>query len=368
MVYADVDGNIGFIAAGRVPIRGPDNDLSGMAPAPGWDARYDWQGFIPFEELPQAYNPEAGRVVTANQKITPPDYKYFVSSSWELPYRSGRIGELLAAQPKHSRQSFATMQHDRRSGMARDLLPLMMKGVPANAPSGSVASMLARWDGDMDATRPEPLLFHAWYRELTRLVYADELGPDLFRDYWERRPQFMLNVLNNKDGQARWCDDVTTPAVETCDTQIAAALERAVAMLKASYGDDPAKWRWGDAHYSHSRHQPFAKNKWLSRIFDIFEPADGDSFTVNVGSNRIADEEFPFQSTHAPSLRAIYDLAAPDQSQFIHSTGQSGNRLSPFYASFAGPWARGEYVPMTTKRVEVEAGAIGTLQLQPQAK
>ncbi len=105
--------------------------------------------------------------------------------------------------------------------------------------------MLAKWDGDMDATRPEPLLFNAWYRELTRLIYADELGPELFADYWEQRAGFVLNVLSDKDGQSRWCDDVTTPVRETCDTQIAAALERAVTGLKTEFGGDPSRWRWG---------------------------------------------------------------------------------------------------------------------------
>ncbi|MEJ0044961.1 MAG: penicillin acylase family protein [Rhodospirillales bacterium] len=121
-------------------------------------------------------------------------------------------------------------------------------------------------------------------------------------------------------------------------------------------------------HYSHSRHQPFSKNKWLAAIFDLKEPDDGDTYTINVGRHRIADAEHPFESTHGPSLRALYDLADPDRSLFMHSTGQSGNRLSPWYANFSEPWARGEYVPMTTKRSEVEAGAIGTLQLVPAAK
>jgi penicillin amidase len=368
MVYADVEGNIGFIAAGRVPIRSPENDLSGLAPAPGWDERYDWEGFIPFEKLPQSYNPANGRLLSANEKITPEGYKYYITDDWFPPYRSGRIAELLDAQPKHTRESFAAIQRDHRSEMARKLLPLMLKGVPAAAPSAGVAAMLAQWDGSMDIERPEPLIFFSWYRELTRLVYADELGPELFKDYWEMRSVFMFNVLSDTDGQSRWCDDVTTPAKETCATQIAAALESAVSSLKTAYGSDPAKWRWGDAHPAHSRHQPFTRNKWLSPVFDIFAPSVGDSYTVNVGVFHIADEEHPFENTHAASLRAIYDLADPDRSVFMHSTGQSGNRLSPWYSNFAEPWIRGEYVPMTTKRAEIDAGSIGTLSLLPGGK
>lgn len=365
IVYADVDGNIGFIAAGRVPIRRTDNDLSGLAPAPGWDARYDWQGFIPFDQLPQSYNPDSGRLLSANDKTTPAGYPYFVSSDWFPPYRAKRIAELLDAKPKHTLQTFASLQQDTRSEVARDVLPLMLAAVPSDSPYASYVQILSSWDGNMAADRPEPLLFNEWYRELTRFIYADELGPELFAEYRDGRAVFMTAVLSDKDGESRWCDDVTTPQHETCAAQINAALASAVTLLKNKYGDDPAKWRWGDVHLAHSRHQPFSKVKWLAPLFDIKLPSPGDSYTVDVGRFRIADEQYPFQSVHAASLRAIYDLADPDRSLFMHSTGQSGNRLSPWYANFAEPWVRGEYLPMTTKRSEIESGAIGTLHLQP---
>ena len=366
MLYADVDGNIGFIAAGRVPIRRADNDLSGLAPAPGWDARYDWQGFIPFEELPQSYNPASGRLLTANEKITAPGYPYFVGSDFFPEFRAKRIAELLDARPKHNAESFARMQRDHRSELARDVLPFMLKGIAANHAAAPFAAMLANWDGTMAEDRAEPLVFNAWYRALTRRIYADELGPDLFRDYWDQRAVFMSDALADKDGKSRWCDDVTTPQKETCAEQIAAALDDAIADLKQRYGDDASKWRWGGAHFAHSRHQPFTKNGVLGPLFDLKIASVGDSYTVNVGRHRIADEANPFASIHAASMRAIYDLADPDRSVFIHSTGQSGNRLSPWYDHFAARWARGEYVPMTTRREQIETGAIGRLQLIPQ--
>jgi len=368
MVYADVDGNIGFVAAGRVPIRRADNDLFGMAPAPGWDARYDWQGFIPFDELPRAFNPPQGRVVTANDKITPPNYPYFISSDWFAPYRAKRITELIDGEPLHSRESFARVQADDRSELARDLLPTMLRAAPRDGPAGELAALLAHWDGSMDAGRSEPLIFGAWYRELTRRVYADELGPELFRDYWDQRAVFMTNVLTHPDdgeGVSRWCDDINTPRHESCAEEIAAALEDASAYLREHYGNDPKQWRWGTPHFSFSRHQPFSRSALLAPLFDLKQPSNGDSFTVNVGRYRIADEVNPFASVHGASLRAIYDLAEPDRSVFIHSTGQSGNRLSPWYDAFTLRWARGEYVPMTTRRSEIMQGAIGTLELVP---
>src|SRR5690606_15282716 len=107
---ADVEGNVGFIAPGRVPVRKPGNALMGLAPAPGWDSRYDWAGFIPFDELPRVYNPSNGAIVTANHKITPPGYEHFITSEWQPPYRAQRIEDLLAAVRHHGRPSFARMQ------------------------------------------------------------------------------------------------------------------------------------------------------------------------------------------------------------------------------------------------------------------
>ncbi|MCY1550205.1 Penicillin acylase 2 proenzyme [compost metagenome] len=126
IVYADVDGNIGFFAPGRVPLRRADNDLKGLAPAPGWDARYDWAGFIPFEALPQRYNPAQGVIVTANQRIVPPDYPYFITSEWTVPYRHDRIQSLLAATPRHTFDTFAAIQKDVLSLAVRDALPLLL--------------------------------------------------------------------------------------------------------------------------------------------------------------------------------------------------------------------------------------------------
>src|SRR5688572_14286879 len=120
--YADVEGNIGFVAAGRVPVRKPGNDLKGLAPAPGWEARYDWAGWVPYDELPRVFNPPGGAIVNANHKLTPPGYPHAISYEWQLPYRARRIEALLGAQ-KHTLESFARMQMDVVSLAAQDLLP-----------------------------------------------------------------------------------------------------------------------------------------------------------------------------------------------------------------------------------------------------
>jgi len=370
MVYADVDGNIGFVAPARVPIRKPENDLKGLAPAPGWDARYDWAGFIPFDALPRQYNPATQRVVTANQKIVGPDYPYFLTSEWTLPYRADRINQLLSALPKHSVDSFADIQKDTVSLAAQELLPLVRKLAPHSDRQKAALDALLGWNGVMGANRPEPLIFNAWMREASRLIFADELGAALMKDYWTQRNvhQVMVNVLKNKDGQGRWCADVAKGEggrAQTCDDVLRAALDAALDGLEQRYGKDMSKWRWGSAHVAISEHRPFGKVDLLAKFFDIRVPSPGDTYTVDVGRYDLGDEKEPFANRHAPSLRAIYDLSDPENSVFMHSTGESGNVFSPLYRNFARRWVDVGYIPMRTRRADVEKGRLGLLTLQP---
>jgi penicillin amidase len=364
VVYADTQGNIGFVAAGRVPIRKPENDLKGLAPAPGWLAKYDWAGFIPYDELPRAHNPADGAIVTANHRITPRGYGHYITNEWQPPYRANRIGELLGAVPKHSIGSFARIQGDVVSLPVRELLPRLARVTPKSEEGRRALALLNAWDGTMVDDRAEPLIVSAWWREFTRAIYADELG-DAFRTNWRTRAQFVINVLDDKDKQGRWCDNVRTKGVENCDDLLAATLDAALADLKKRYGEDMAAWRWGTAHYARHEHRPFGRVSWLAPFFDITVPTGGDAYTVNVGRNKLDDNARPFANTHAASLRAIYDLSNLENSLYIHSAGQSGNVFSPHYKSLTQAWAHGEYIPMVMDAKRIEAGGVKRLRLVP---
>ncbi|QAU34597.1 penicillin acylase family protein [Janthinobacterium sp. 17J80-10] len=370
MVVADIDGNIGMIAPGRVPLRKRENDLRGLAPAPGWDSRYDWNGFIPFDALPRQDNPAAGRIVTANQKIVGADYPWFITSEWTLPYRAGRIEELLAASPKHSLDTFAAMQKDALSPAVRELLPRLRKTTPSSERARKAIDMLSRWDGEMAAGRPEPLIATAWLRELSRLIFADELGAGLFSEYWQYRNfhQAMLNVMRDKDGQGRWCAGAGQGAiapVDACSALLPRALEAALDDLENRYGRNALAWRWGEAHAARSEHRPFGTVATLNRLFNVEVPSAGDTFSINVGRNNPGNEAEPFLNRHAAGLRTLFDLGDLEKSRFMHSTGQSGNVFSPLYRNLATQWAGVEYLPMQTGRATVEQGQMGTLRLAP---
>jgi penicillin amidase len=357
VVYADRDGHIGLIAAARVPVRRADNEAMGRIPVPGWDAKYDWQGFLPFEEMPQVVDPPGGEIVTANDRITPPGYKPFLTFDWFPPYRSDRIRERLAMKSKHSVASFASIQADTVSRLARELLPSALAAQPATQAGKDEQEQLRGWDGDMRADERAPLAFAAWYRELTRLVYSDELGP-LFHDSWDMRATFMIAVMKGENGEARWCDDVTTAAPETCAQMASRAFDRAAADLDRRYGGIE---RWGEAHYATGDQRPFGFVPYVKRLFNVTPETPGDTYSIDVGHYFIRDEERPFANRHAPSLRAIYDLADLDRSLFIQSTGESGNFLSPWYASFAKRWAEVRYIAIPTRPGSFDAAHTLTL-------
>lgn len=370
IVYADVDGNIGFVAPGIVPVRRPENDLKGLAPAPGWDSRYDWAGFIPFNGLPQAFNPPSQRVVTANEKIVGDAYPYFLTSEWALPYRAKRIHALLDAQNKHDLKGFAAMQQDSLSLAALELLPVLRTVNPASERGRKALEMLRAWNGTMAVDSSAALIFNAWMRDASRRIFTDELGEELMADYWEQRNahQPMVNALKNTDGQSAWCKDARLsagPAVEACRRLLSESLESALSDLEQHFGDDMAGWEWGQAHIARAEHRPFGNVASLSAFFDIRIPSPGDTYTVNVGRYSLRDEAEPFTNRHAAGLRALYDFADLENSLFMHSTGQSGNALSPLYRNYTERWVEGGYITMRMDRAAIEKEKLGSLRLEP---
>jgi penicillin G amidase len=356
--YADTSGHIGFIAPGRVPIR---RNGDGRWPVPGWTGEYDWQGWIPFEALPRTIDPADGVLFNANNRIVPKDYPYLLTADWEAPHRARRLAQLLE-RDAFGPADFTAMQADVLSLLAADLLPIMLRSTPATPAAAAARARLERWDRVMRSDAAEPLIFAAWYRELSRLIYADELGA-MFDGFWHVRPQFMERILTRRQ---IWCDDVRTDPVETCAALATAALDAALHDLARRFGDDLDAWRWGAAHPARMSHAIFADQPYLSRLFGIEVPTGGDSVTVDVGHFNPRNERWPFASTHAATYRAVYDLADLDRSQFVTATGQSGNPLSPHYDDLTGLWAKGGSVPLGRDGAIYRQQAVGELRLEPQ--
>ena len=349
MVVADRSGRIAMVAPGRVPVRGPDNDLMGYVPAPGWEARYDWVGFIPTDETPRVLNPVDGFIATANQRIVEPDYPHFLTSEWAPPWRQQRIEAVLRSRPTHTLDDMAALQMDVRSLAVPTLLPWLLKAQSTHALAAAAQRQLAGFDGEMAADKAAPLIFWAWQRQISQGIFADDAGEALWKRSLQGRSytDTLGIVLANSDNS--WCDDRATPMPETCAQQSDAAFTRALDELQARFGSDPSRWQWGQAHQARSEHRPFSRVKALARLFELRVPVGGDTHTVNVSRVSLRPDETTgelYLDDHGPSLRALYDLANPAQSRFMHSTGQSGIVFSPLYRNFSEPWRQGRYVPL----------------------
>jgi penicillin amidase len=360
-VLADDAGHIARVVAGRIPLRRADNDLKGAAPAPGWDARYDWQGYLPHAQAPRVVDPPSGVLVSANNRIVAGDFPHHLTSDWFPAYRADRIEQLLAGREKHDMASMRALQADVTSLQARELMALMRTAQPLTTAGRDALQRLQAWDGTMAPTRPEPLLFHAWRRELTRRVFEDDFG-DLAEEFviGAEPTRALARVLRGEARSRDWCDDRRTrDRFESCQTLMSEALDTAVTQLTEASGRDVAGLRWGDAHIAVAEHRPLGNAGHVARLFERRTPFPGDTYTVNVGalSNRAGA---PFTTRHTASFRAIYDLGAPEKSLWVHSAGQVGHPLSDLYDSMRPLWRDGDYVPLRPAATGM------TLELRPQ--
>lgn len=353
IVYADSGGTIGFIAAGRIPIR---KSGDGWLPVPGWSGEYDWQSDIPFDELPQATNPPSGRFVSANNQIVPDSYPYFISRDWDLPDRAERIGQLLDATPRQSPATSAAIQADTLSLAARRLVPLMTKIVPSGDMAREAIERLQNWDFHMDADKVEPLLFTAWLRAFARSLFFARLGP-VAADYWDLKPAVIAAVLTQRPD---WCEDPKNPGKETCATRLSEALDAALDQLRRTYGNEMAQWQWGRAHVAEFPSAVFERIPLLRDWLRVAVPTPGALDTVNHAPSEIREDAHPYEQRFGASLRIVTDLAAPEQSRMMIAPGQSGNPLSPHYADLLSRWRAFDWLaPGPT------AAAAANLTLEP---
>ncbi|MEO7885301.1 MAG: penicillin acylase family protein [Polaromonas sp.] len=346
VVTADIHGRTAFKAVGKVPLRKPDNDILGTAPSPGWDSRYDWAGWLPYAQTPEAGHSVIegkGWWATANQRITPPAYPFFIGQDWTVPYRYERIEQLLAATARHTPESMQHIQGDQRSAATLRLLPFLQKAL--SEPSGhplveAVRRKMAGFDGTMRADDTAPLVFAAWADELARGIIGAKLGEPTFKALYGKRHfrSTLEDVLERND--SGWC------GADGCAAPSTAALNRALDRLQAAYGKDVEGWTWGKAHPALSAHKPFGNVSWLKPFFDVRVPTGGDTFTVNVGQYWATGDDLPFANRQAASLRAIYDLADLENSRFIYQTGQSGLVFSGRYRDMKDGWAAVQYRPL----------------------
>jgi penicillin amidase len=367
-VYADVDGNIGYQAPGRIPIRGSGD---GSMPSPGWTGEYEWEGYIPFDELPRAFNPPEGYVATANHAVVGSDFPYFISMDWDPGYRARRIVEMLESDASVSLADIQTMQGNSSPVWVDDVLPhLLILPVTDTGRSASeerrlmeALELLRNWDGRSGRDSAAPALLEAFRLRLIDLTFGDELGQQLLQPARGSLNIALVHIL--EDEASPWFDDVTTPAVETRDEILLLALEGGVQDLTDTLGRSMDNWQWGDLHTATFENQSLGQCG-IALIESIFNrgpvPVDGTIATVNNTSYSISE---PYGVSTVPSYRQIVDLEDFARSVSMHTTGQSGHPYHPHYDDMIDPWRNIEYHPMLWERADAEADAEGVLVLRP---
>jgi len=380
IVYADTAGNIGLVAPGDVPIRrGGD----GRVPAPGWVADYDWTGMVPFDALPQVFNPPDGRLVNANNALVGPDYPYLLTADWPDAYRAQRILDWLRADgDRHSLVRSQSLQMDTLSLAAQDLLPVLLKTLPQ--PSDPLSRQLIRlldgWDYHMDRDSAAALIYQTWLREVNRGLFEPRLA-DLFGSYWQPNVRVVQRILTEAPD---WCrpDRPTDAAPQSnganganaaahserphsCATAVATALRTTGIKLTARHGSNPQHWRWGDEHRAPLDHMMLSKIPVLRGMFDIGTETAGAVHTVNRGTSRFSDADAPFEHIHGAGLRAVFTLDDLNRSGFIIATGQSGNPVSDHYDDFVALWRDGALVTLTGPQETLRARGLGTTRFVP---
>jgi penicillin amidase len=367
LIYADVDGNIGYQSPGRIPVRGKGD---GRWPAPGWDSGYEWKSFIPFSELPSVYNPAQGYVVTANQAVIGPAYPRFLTSDWAYGYRAERIRELLdSAGGKLDVTEVARMQTDSRNGMASTLVPLLLNTRVSGA-TGKAQALLRGWDfqqpadGEPGSAQARSSAAAAYYNAVWRHLLArlfDELPADRRPDGDDRWFEVVRALLD--DPASPWWASQGKP--QTREEIVAVAMRDASEELSRRLGDDPAGWRWGALHQLTVRNQTFGKSgiaavEWLFNIGPV--AASGGSSIVNATG---WDASVGYEVDWVPSMRMVVDLSKLDDSRWVQLMGQSGHAFSPHYHDQFELWRTGGTLPMRWTRATIQREAEHRLILQP---
>ncbi|MFC2115537.1 penicillin acylase family protein [Bacteroidota bacterium] len=357
-ICGDASGNIGLFVASGVPIRAGDGALV----LPGDTSLYDWQGFVPFEQLPHGINPPEGILASANNRSAGKDYPYHISHWFAVPSRYNRIMELLTEKDVFTMDDMVRIQSDQKSKWVEKVMgvcsPVLYEG-DLEGTSLAAYDRLHAWDGTMDRDEIQSSLFEVFYIKLTEAVFMDELGEDSYPEL-ASKGTIVKGVMDRiMEGQElTWCDDVSTvDTTESFSDLVIPAWIAAVDWLEENYGEDMEGWVWGDLHQVSMTHALGSVNI-LKKIFRL----EKGPYRVGGSVHTICPYGYPGLSPFVVNLgasqRHVYNLMDPDDSRIISPTGVSGIPASDFYCNQTEMYIRNEYMSESFSRDKVEANAL----------
>lgn len=355
-VYADVDGNIAYRSGGMVPTRTKGD---GLVPVPGWSGEYEWKGYIPFDRMPEVVNPPEGMIVTANNKVIDDGYPFLLTYSWAQPYRAMRIGEVLRSKSGLTPDDMRKLQVDYTNLQARTLLPVLLPALEKAALNGTEQAALAelkRWDHVDGADQAAPLVYHVWWKHLTKQLYEPAMGPGLYKQMVQHGNVTDHLILQAGKGQvSEWIN-----RAGGLEQLAAASFKNAVAEGVELQGKNPAQWRWGKFHRLGPAHPLGGAVKPLGWIMNAeARPVGGSGVTVGaMGFDRATG----LVGSSAP-WRQVVDLSnIAGGSADVVLPGQSGHFLSEWYTSQSELHWKGELLPQAFDPAAYRNGSLLTLQ------
>lgn len=362
LVYADVDGNIGYQTPGRLPIRGAGD---GSMPQPGWDSAYAWQGYIPFEELPVVYNPPEGYIVTANNAIVGDDYPYQLTSDWDYGWRAARITELLqrkiAAGPLTA-DDMREIQADNASRVGMRLTAAYVDVTTGDDATDAALDLLREWDGQNAADSAAAAYANVLWDALAQNLFVEgRENPVPLSD--QGRLFLVLEQLLADPASEWWTNDEL--GVSGMDEMLERSAIDAQQRLAKLQGDNPSRWNWGDLHALPLVSETFGSSgiapiEWLFNRGPF--PVGGGSSVVNATGWSLGEG---FATVTVPSMRMVIDLSDFDASGWNQLTGASGHAFHTNYIDQTETWQKAELTPWAFSPEAVDAATTDTLVLKP---
>ena len=338
MIYADVNGNIGWVAGGLMPRR----SWSGLLPVPG-DGTHEWNGFVPGLQLPRAYNPDEGFIATSNHNIMPAGYRIPLSYEWASRYRIDRVKDVLRQPTRFTIDDFRQLQHDDQSLLAEALVPRLVAAAERlRVRDRDDLRLIGTWNFRMSRDQVAPTIFAAWAPAVYRRAIAHALpGRSDVSASLAQRPEY------------EWLERYLADFSPAKDSLLVGALDDASAELTRRFGADHAKWRYGAVHVAVFRHP-------LASKYDLPEASrGGDANTVYATGGR------DYRQSAGASFREIIDLADFDRSVVTNVPGQSADPRSKHYGDLLSLWAKDDYFPLVYSRQRVEQETEQVLWLRP---
>ncbi|XOV80937.1 MAG: penicillin acylase family protein [Aestuariibacter sp.] len=346
MLYADNKANIGYLGVGKIPIR---KNSFGQLPNPGQSSETQWQGYIPFAQMPQKFNPKEGYIVSANHDMTGEDYPYFVSADWAEPYRAQRIAQLIENQNYQlpDLEAIQKISLDTLDTSSQQLLAHLKNVTLPPEISPYIEPLTVEWDGEMAVNSNQASLFFIWAKFIKERLLFDELdgswGEDTqlapLKTVAATLPYDHISRLLESDSAV--CDDQRSEKTESCDDILLLALNDAIAELGGIQSVSDPDSAWGEISHSLYEHTPFSHLKILDDIFEREVAGQGVVNAINVSHPQYQKDKKYVSQFGAGFRHVIGFTEEQTEYRYVNSTGQSGNLLNPNYDDMIGSMTTG---------------------------